>query len=88
MTFDADLETAHRRSSNHRAEVLSSESCGCFYCCSVFHPTEIEDWVDEDRAGAGQTALCPRCGIDSVIGSNAGIPLTQEFLSRTKAYWF
>lgn len=88
MTFDADLKAAHRRSSNHRAEVLSSQSCGCFYCCSVFSPTEIEEWVDEDPAGTGQTALCPRCGIDSVIGSGAGIPLTPEFLSKMKAYWF
>ena len=88
MAYDADLEGAHRHSSNHRAEVLASPLCGCFYCRSVFSPTEIEEWVDRNQTGIGQTALCPRCGIDSVIGSKAGIPLTQEVLSRMQAYWF
>lgn len=26
------LEEAHKRSSRHRAEVLASTTCGCFYC--------------------------------------------------------
>jgi hypothetical protein len=88
MAFDADLEAAHRHCSSHRTEVLSSHSCGCFYCLAVFRPIEIEEWADEDAAGTGQTALCPRCGIDSVIGSNAGVALDHEFLSKMHAYWF
>lgn len=30
----------------------------------------------------------PRCGIDSVIGSAAGFPLTKEFLFQMHARWF
>ncbi|HEU4560906.1 MAG TPA: hypothetical protein VFS20_23850, partial [Longimicrobium sp.] len=52
------LDDAHRHSSGHRAEVLASESCACFFCLQHFPPGEITEWVDD-----GQTALCPRCGI-------------------------
>jgi hypothetical protein len=85
---------AHRHSSQHRAEILASELCGCFYCCSVFKPSEIEDWVDElpDDSTAtdavGQTALCPRCNVDSVIGSRSGYPVTPEFLKQMHDHWF
>jgi hypothetical protein len=34
------------------------------------------------------TARCPRCGIDSVIGSASGYPITREFLQTMKSYWF
>lgn len=71
----------------HREEVLASESCGCFYCCAIFAPAAIDEWIDEWE-GTGQTALCPRCGIDSVIGSESGYPVTREFLKQMKTYWF
>ena len=78
-----DVREAHVHSSKHRIELLASESCGCFYCGGTFRPSEIADWVD-----SGQTALCPRCGIDSVIGSEAGFPLTKDFLDQMHEYWF
>src|SRR6478736_583799 len=85
--YNSTLQSAHNRSSNHRDEVLASEQCGCFHCCQTFPPAEIEDWTDE-LAGASTTALCPQCGIDSVIGSRAGFALTPEFLQEMHAYWF
>ena len=51
-------------------------------------PREIDEWVGEEGAGPGQTALCPYCGIDSVIGDSSGFPTTTEFLSKMKSYWF
>ena len=78
---------AHAHSIRNREEVLASERCGCFYCCSRFAPAEIQEWVDE-RKGGEQTALCPKCGIDSVIGSASGYPTSRVFLERMKAYWF
>lgn len=53
----------------------------------MFAPTEIFDWVDE-YAGVGQSAQCPRCGIDSVIGSGSGYTISLDFLAQMKAYWF
>jgi hypothetical protein len=88
MPIDADLKAAHRHSASHRTEVLSSPSCGCFHCLAVFAPSEIRDWVDAGADGVGKTALCPRCGIDSVIGSNAGMALDERFLSQMHEFWF
>ena len=83
-----DLRDAHTHASGHRAEVASSTTCGCFYCCETFRPEAIREWVDEDERGTGQTALCPKCGIDSVIGDKAGYGLSESFLRRMQACWF
>lgn len=82
-----DLEAAHRHSIRHREEILASETCGCFYCLAIFPPRDIKEWVDEE-AGIGQTVLCPRCGIDSVIGSRSGFPITSDFLRKMRRRWF
>jgi uncharacterized Zn finger protein (UPF0148 family) len=82
------LKTAHKRSSFHKKEILESDICGCFYCKKTFLPTEINDWCDENNP-KGLTALCPKCGIDSVIGSKSGYPVDdKEFLEEMKKYWF
>jgi hypothetical protein len=75
---------AHTHTVRHRLELESSDKAGCFYCCEVYSPTEIEDWVDNDDC-----ALCPRCGIDSVIGAASGFPVTdKKFLKEMNEFWF
>lgn len=78
-----DHVSAHKHSIRHRAELEASAVCGCFYCGGVFAPTEIREWIDD-----GQTALCPYCPVDSVIGSASGYPITPEFLKLMHDYWF
>ena len=75
---------AHKHSSNHKAELQSDSVCGCFYCMRIFDPAEIVEWV-EDSLG---TALCPYCGIDSIIGESSGFPITKEFMQRMHDHWF
>lgn len=77
------LEDAHQRSSYHRREIEKSRFCGCFYCKRTFPPTEIDEWCHEE-----QTAVCPYCGIDSVIGSASGHDIDDLFLERMNQYWF
>src|SRR5215813_12731533 len=83
-----DVDQAHRHSIRHRREILASELCGCFYCLRTFAPDEIEDWTHDGKTEADHTALCPHCGIDSVIGSASGFPITAEFLGRMYTRWF
>ncbi len=78
-----DISAAHQASSLHREQVLASEVCGCFYCRKTYPPSEIGEWVDR-----GETALCPKCGIDAVIGSASGWPISREFLTAMKSFWF
>lgn len=79
------LDAAHRHSSNHREALQQSHVCGCFYCCSTLSAAEVEEWLDDEDG----TALCPRCGIDSVIGSKSGYPVSdQHFLKAMHQRWF
>jgi hypothetical protein len=91
----SDVIAAHKRSSSHRAELQASSLCGCFHCLAVFEPRLVTEWVDwpsgtpkEQRLASGTTALCPECGVDSVIGSKSGYPITREFLSQMQSHWF
>lgn len=78
---------AHKLSAHHRDAIEASEICGCFYCLATFSPTRIVEWIDE-VGERGTTALCPSCGIDSVIGSASGIPITRDLLTTMRLYWF
>lgn len=86
----------HKFSANHRALMERSEFAGCFYCEARFDPEEILEWVDvpadavPDANGLrrGETAVCPRCGIDSVLPSAAPFKWDDALLSDMHAHWF
>ena len=79
---------AHKHSIFHKTEIMNSDVCGCFYCLAIFPNFQIERWTDEDFEGKEETAICPKCDIDSVIGSASGFPITKEFLSKMQNHWF
>ena len=83
-----DHISAHKRSSLHRQQLISAELCGCFYCCEIYASTLIDEWVDEDEQGLGQTAMCPKCGIDSVISVDEDSSDAREFLKKMRRHWF
>jgi len=64
-----------------------SRCAAAFTAANRFPPSAIVHWVDKWE-GVGQTALCPNCSIDSVIGSESGYPITRSFLERMKGHWF
>lgn len=79
------LDAAHRHSSNHRTELNLSELCACFFCRQTFSAADVEEWVEDDTG----TALCPKCGIDSVLGSASGYPIHEDsFLKAMNRRWF
>lgn len=79
-----DYIKAHKYSSNHMEKLMKDEKCGCFFCLRIFNPKEITEWI-KDKYG---TAICPYCGVDSVIGESSGYPITKEFLDKMYIYWF
>jgi hypothetical protein len=80
---DKDLALAYKHSAMNRVDVLRSASCACFHCLSTFAPSAIKHWID-----TGQTAVCPSCGMDSVLGSASGFELDTGFLATMKGRWF
>ncbi len=88
MADQAALEAAHKKSIFHRAEIEKSVICGCFHCEAVFPPAEIEHWTDKSKPKEQWTALCPECGIDSVLGDATGFAPYPAFLVMMKQRWF
>lgn len=91
----ADLLSANRHTTNNRAEIEASQVCGCFYCMQIFPPAEIVAWAgldassfDDHEALNEGTALCPKCGSESVIGDKSGYRITPDFLGRMHEAWF
>ena len=77
------LEDARKHASKHREEVEGSGRCGCFFCFRTFPPSLIKSWIDSD-----QTALCPSCGVDAVLGSNSSHRLDEMFLRKMHQQYF
>ena len=79
---EREASLLHRHGKANRVELEESEVCGCIACERIYSPTDITTWID------GQTAQCPHCGIDSVVGSASGIPITPSVLRRAHERWF
>lgn len=90
-----DLLAAQRHATNNRAEIDAGTLCGCFYCMKTFPPTDIIAWsgfdlaqFDNPQAEGDETALCPHCGSESVIGNRSGYPIDAVFLGDMHEAWF
>ena len=90
-----ELLAAYGSVSNNWAQIQSSRSCGCCSCVQMFPPDEIVAWagldmhnMDDPKAVDAQTALCPRCGSEAVIGDKSGYPINAAFLARMNEAWF
>ena len=78
-----ELQKVYKHSSMNVEEIRKSKLCGCFYCKKIFHANEVEDFID-----GGQTALCPYCDIDSVIGDASDISIKLELLDEMNKKYF
>lgn len=58
-------------SSMHRKRLLASDVAVCYYCFAEFSPDTISEWCDGDNDD--QTAICPHCGVDAVVGFNGPV---------------
>ena len=81
------LNIQHYRSFRNERQIKESQICGCFYCKSIFNPEDVTEWCDNDGNG-DPTALCPNCGIDSVLGDKCGVRITPSFLELMNLQFF
>ena len=77
----------HHSTFRNEKQIKNSQTCGCFYCNSIFKPDDVNQWCDNDGRG-DPTALCPNCGIDSVIGDACGVKITPSFLQLMNLQFF
>lgn len=78
-----NLKALHKQSIYNAGSLKSEHLCGCFHCMQTFKGSEVNEFTDR-----GQTILCPKCGIDSVLTESSGAPMTREFLEQMNAKWF
>ncbi len=85
-----DVVAAHRHCIRNRAELKRSAISGCFYCLEIYSAAEVSEWIHETQQDEERlTAMCPKCGIDAVIGDASGYPIADiKFLERMKRHWF
>ena len=84
MTED-ELQSAHDRSFRNKPNIVASALCGCFYCRKTCAPSDVREWVRVEE----DTALCPHCGIDALIGDASGLPVTDAaFLFEMYEHYF
>lgn len=88
----SSLEAIHHFCTANRPLLEQSSSAGCLCCGATFAPNEIMEWVSEldtvTQQKTGETASCPRCGIDSVLPSAAPVSLNPQLLAAMQSYWF
>ena len=85
---DEKLHDIHTHCTANREEVEASSRCACFYCQEVFRATEVKDYIVEPSMDYRETALCPRCGVDTVLGDAAGIPFYKELIEKMHRHYF
>lgn len=79
------LLSSHQGSFKYKNELVNSNVCGCFYCKKKFRTNEIKEWIEEGNDV--ETAICPNCGIDSVLSEK--YPISDYlFLNEMHKHWF
>lgn len=80
-----DYVKAFSYTKNNKDLILSGERCGCFACTNLFYTYEIQYWICNEYE---ETALCPYCFQDALIGENSGFTITREFLIAMNEHWY
>lgn len=75
---------AHRHAASNHEAIIESTSCGCFFCKEIFAKELVTEWIADKN---GKTAVCPLCGVDSVLPDRK-VQLSKEFLEEMHKVWF
>ena len=80
------LEGYRAHSVNNEIEIIRSKKCGCYFCKKTYSARKVKDWEQGENGRA--SAICPECGMSTVIGDASGAPLTKELLEEmNKAFY-
>ena len=78
-----NIEKIAKGAIHNAGMVLISRQAACYQCYETYSPSEIQDYCDD-----GQTCLCPKCGIDSVIFSSEPEGIKVSLLQVMRSYYF
>ena len=78
-----DIRVAPKLAMHNKVLLEKVSECACYYCCKVFKPSDIKEWVDKS-----DTALCPHCAVDAVLPVYEESEKDLSFLIKLNKYWF
>jgi hypothetical protein len=78
-----ELNAAINFATGNEKALKESEKAGCYYCLSIYPSSEVTEILKGEN-----TALCPKCGVDSVLPSNSPYELTIDTLKELNKFWF
>ena len=76
-----DLKNSAQYAWNNFDTVKNSTICGCFHCVEIINKNDINEWTDY-----GKTAICPKCGRDTIVPQNNSIIINLENLKKIHDY--
>lgn len=80
---ESQMKRLHAYASHNKELIEKSDRCYCFYCNANMGSGEIEKYLDKE-----ETALCPKCGVDSIIPDSIDEQIDENIISELHDYWF
>lgn len=77
-----ELELAIDFATSNKKNLMNSNKAGCYYCRKIYPAAEVKEFLETE-----DTALCPKCGIDSVLPDSV-CDLSIETLKELHQFWF
>ena len=75
----------HSHTIRNQREIDQSMYCHCISCCKSYPSPIVMNFIKD---GEGETALCPYCGVDAVIGDGCGLEINPDILKALNKIWF
>lgn len=87
---EVELTEMHKNCTNNRASIKKGAKAGCFFCLEIFPKEDVREYTSQGRKAVNESALCPRCGIDSVLSQSlfASVPELKKALREMQIHWF
>ena len=82
-----ELNVFYSLSIRNEESILKSDFCGCFHCISILAATDVKSSEMMVEKDGFKTAICPICGIDSVLG-DASVEISAELIESMNEYYF
>lgn len=83
------FEEAHKKTFKNEEVILNSKLCVCAHCGYSFRPEDEDlDFMAEIEGETIRTLYCPKCGVDAVLGSASGYPMTRRFFKGFSDHLF
>ena len=75
------IEQAMKFAISNKKAIQESPKAGCYYCKKTYKPSKVVEFLEHE-----EIALCPKCGIDSVLPANSPYEPTNENLAELHQY--